>query len=70
MLIVISKPPNYPAALLIVADHLQRRSATADSSCGEFARFNRSGRTRCGELGAHYLLLGCRLFQGGSGTKI
>jgi hypothetical protein len=44
------------AALLIVVDHSQRRSATADSSCGEFARFKSAiGRTRCGELGAHLL---------------
>jgi hypothetical protein len=31
-------------------------SATADSSCGEFVRFKcANGRTRCGELGAHFL---------------
>jgi hypothetical protein len=43
-------------AVLGIVDNLQRRSATADSSCGEFARFkSATGRTRCGELGAHLL---------------
>jgi hypothetical protein len=41
---------------MIVVDHLRCRSATADSSCGEFARFKSAiGRTRCGELCAHLL---------------
>ena len=41
------------AVLLIVVDHFRRRSATADSSCGEFGRFkSATGRTRCGQLGA------------------
>jgi len=44
-----------PTGLGIV-DHLRRRPATADPSCGEFARFkSATGRTRCGELGAHSL---------------
>src|SRR4029077_2068349 len=52
------------AALLIVENHLRRRSATADSSCGEFARFkSATGRTRCGELRAHFLDLRCLLSQ-------
>ena len=42
------------AALSIVESHLRRRSATADSSCGEFAHFN---------LGAHFLDLRGLLFQ-------
>jgi hypothetical protein len=47
--------PQFQPALGIVG-HLRRRSATADSSCGEFARFkSATGRTRCGELGAHLL---------------
>jgi hypothetical protein len=28
-----------PGAALAIVDHLRRRSATADSSCGDFARF-------------------------------
>jgi hypothetical protein len=47
-----------------IVDHLRRRSATADSSCGEFAGFkSAAGRTRCGVLGAHLLDLRCLLFQ-------
>ena len=39
-----------------IVNHLRRRSATADSSCGEFARFKSTiGRTRWGEMGAHFL---------------
>src|SRR6266403_6226514 len=44
-------------SLLIVVDHLRRRSATADSSCGEFAR--------C-KLCAHLLDLRCLLFELGA----
>jgi hypothetical protein len=45
-----------------IVDQLRRRSATADSSFGEFARFKSApGRTRCGELGAHFLDLRCLL---------
>src|SRR5260370_585628 len=44
--------PRVSVALLIVVDHLRRRSATADSSCGEFARF---------KLCAHLLDLRCLL---------
>jgi len=45
-----------PAALLIVVDHLRRRSATADSPGTEFASFkSRIRRTRRGELRAHFL---------------
>ena len=52
------------AASLIVQNHLRRRSATADSSCGEFARFkSATGLTRCGELCAHFLDLRRLLFQ-------
>jgi len=51
-------------ALLIVVDYLRRRSATADSSSGEFARFkSATGRTRCGELCAHSLDLRGLLFE-------
>src|SRR5438477_8481817 len=49
-----TQPKLQPA--LGIADHLRRSSATADSSCGEFARFkSATGRTRCGELCAHLL---------------
>src|SRR6266699_3830502 len=61
-LIAETQPQLQPAllrlsvALLIVVDRSRRRSATADSSCGEFARFkSATGRTRCGELCAHFL---------------
>jgi hypothetical protein len=52
------------AGLLIVEDDLWGRSATADSSCGEFAQFkSATGRTHCGELVAHLLDLRCLLVQ-------
>jgi hypothetical protein len=42
------------AALLIIQGGLRRKSTAADSACGEFARLkSATGRTRCGELGAH-----------------
>ena len=43
-------------AALGIVDHLRRRSATADSSSGEFARLkSATGRTRRGELCADFL---------------
>ena len=55
--------PQLQLALGIV-DHLRRRSASADSSCGEFARLKSAkGRNRCGELRAHLLDLRCLLFE-------
>ena len=45
-----------PDTVLGIVDHLRRRSATADSSSGEFAPFkSATGRTRCGELSVHLL---------------
>src|SRR5439155_21840382 len=42
------------AAALGILVHLRRRSATADSSRGEFARFkSATGGTRCSELCVH-----------------
>src|SRR5207248_7948933 len=50
--------------VLRIVDHLRRRSATADSSYGEFASFkSATGRTRCGELSAHLLDLGGLLLK-------
>ena len=47
-----------------IVDHLRRRSAPADSFCGEFARFkSATGRTRCGEPCAHFLDLRCLLVE-------
>ena len=47
-----------------IVDHLRGRSATADSSCGEFARSkSATGRTRCGELCAHLLDLSGLFFH-------
>ena len=45
------------AASLIVQNHLRRRSATADSSCGEFARF------KSATAPTHFLDLRRLLFQ-------
>src|SRR6266702_210767 len=68
--IAATQPQLQPAllrlsvALLIVVDRSRRRSTTADSSGGEFARFkSATGRTRCGELCAHFLDLRRLLFQ-------
>src|SRR6266498_4056203 len=53
------------SAVLGIVDHLRRRSATADSSFGEFARFKSASRTDSsrGELVAHLLDLRCLLFR-------
>src|SRR6266508_3526998 len=52
--------------LLIVQDHLRCRSATADSSFGEFGRFkSATGRIRCGEPTGHPLKLRRLLFKPG-----